>query len=243
VLSNVVSLTMFFGVFGAIFILTQYLQGPLDLPVLSAGIRTLPWTGMPMLLAPISGLLAVRLGSGRLMALGLAILAGALAWLALVADIYVPYARLVPPFALAGVGMGLVLAPTVLAVLGSVDEHEHGKASGANNTLREVGGALGVAVAATVFGHPYDGVRVVTPLQGFQLFVRGMTAVLWVTVAVLAAGALAALFVPRDVRPRLSARRTTPSEVTAIAGAGGSPERDDATGYVAATQRRAGSDG
>ncbi len=212
VLSNVVSLTMFFGMFGAIFLMTQYLQGPLDLSALTAGVWTLPWTASPMLLAPVAGMVAGRLGTGRLMAAGLAVQAGALAWLALVADVYVPYSRIVAALALAGIGMGLVLAPNALAVFGSVADDEHGKASGANNTLREIGGALGVAVSTSVFSARFNGVRVRTPLQGFQLFVHGMTTALWVSVAVLAAGAVAALCIPhvrdgrRAGRPRAASR-------------------------------------
>jgi uncharacterized membrane protein len=61
--SNGVSLAMFFGVFGAIFLLSQFFQAAQVYSPFEAGLRTLPWTGMPMLVAPIAGLLGDRIGS------------------------------------------------------------------------------------------------------------------------------------------------------------------------------------
>ncbi len=69
----------------------------------------------------------------------------------MVADIDTPYSSLVAPMIVAGVGMGLVLAPTAAVVLGSVSKEHAGKASGANTTVREIGGALGIAVLSSVF--------------------------------------------------------------------------------------------
>jgi len=201
VLSNIVSLAMFFGVFGSIFFISQYLQGPLDFSAFGAGVRTLPWTAMPMLVAPVAGALTDRVGGGRLMALGLIFQGAALAWLAAIATIDLSYATMVPALVLAGLGMGLVFAPTMIVVLGSVQDHEHGKASGANNTVREVGGALGVAVLTTVFESRYHNAHIVNAVQGAQVFVRGMVSAIWVGVAVVAVGALAALFIPRRPRP------------------------------------------
>jgi nitrate/nitrite transporter NarK len=192
--SNGVSLAMYFGVFGSIFLLAQFFQVVQGLSPLQAGIRTLPWTGMPMLVAPLAGLLSDRVGSRPLMAAGLTLQATAIGWLAIVATPTVAYGALVIPFALAGIGMALVFAPTANAVLGAVRPQEAGQASGATNAIREVGGALGIAVLASVFSshgsyaspHAYAG---------------GMTSAIWVGAAVLAAGALAALLVPGRQRP------------------------------------------
>ncbi|MTD58852.1 MFS transporter [Amycolatopsis pithecellobii] len=208
VLSNVASLAMFFGVFGSIFFLSQYLQGPLGYSPLEAGLRTLPWTAMPMLVAPLIGPLIDRIGGGRLMAAGLLLQAGALGWIAAVARIDLPYARLVPALLIAGVGMGLMLAPAMAVVLGSVRPPEYGKASGANNTLREVGGALGVAVLTTIFrAHFVDTTDLValraqllSPVDSAEAFVRGMRWAIWVGVAVVAAGGVAACFLRRGPR-------------------------------------------
>ncbi|GAA0637486.1 hypothetical protein GCM10010174_69050 [Kutzneria viridogrisea] len=197
VMSNLVSLAMFFGVFGSIFFLAQYLQGPLGFSPFQAGLRTLPWTAMPLLVAPLSGLITDRVGGGRLMTLGLALQGVGLAWIALIATADLDYARVVPPLVVAGIGMGLVFGPTSAVVLGAVRKHEHGKASGANNTVREVGGALGVAVLATVFTDFSSEVPVRSPADAAQAFVHGMVPAIWVGVAVVGVGVVAGLFIPR----------------------------------------------
>src|SRR4051812_36683512 len=78
--SNGVSFAMYFGVFGSIFLLAQFFQVTQEMSPLEAGLRTLPWTGMPMLVAPIAGLLSDRIGSRPLMTAGLALPAGAVRW-------------------------------------------------------------------------------------------------------------------------------------------------------------------
>ena len=184
-----VSLAMFFGAFGSIFLLAQFFQVAQGYSPLEAGIRTLPWTAMPIFVAPIAGVLSDRIGSRPLMAAGLALQAIGLAWLALVSEPDVAYGLLVPAFVMAGTGMALVFAPAANAVLGAVRPSEAGQASGATNTIREIGGVLGVAVLASVFtqvggmGSPAD-------------YVDGLVPAVWVGAAVLAAGALVALLVP-----------------------------------------------
>ena len=142
---------MFFGSFGAIFLLAQFFQVAQGYSPLEAGIRTLPWTAMPIFIAPIAGILSDRLGSRPLMATGLALQAAGLGWLAFVTTPHVAYGLIVPGFVMAGAGMAMVFAPAANAVLGAVRPEEAGQASGATNTIREVGGVLGVAVLATVF--------------------------------------------------------------------------------------------
>ncbi|HYP48812.1 MAG TPA: MFS transporter [Thermoleophilaceae bacterium] len=184
-----VSLTMFFGTFGSIFLLAQFFQVAQGYSPLEAGIRTLPWTGMPMIVAPIAGVLSDRIGSRPLMAAGLALQAAAMAWLALTSQPDVAYGMLVPGFVMAGTGMALVFAPAANAVLSAVAPSEAGQASGATNTIREVGGVLGVAVLASVFSGAGS---YATP----QAFVDGLLPAIWVGSAVLVAGALVALLVP-----------------------------------------------
>jgi MFS family permease len=187
--TNGVSLAMFFGAFGSIFLLAQFFQVAPGYSPLEAGIRTLPWTAMPIFVAPVAGILSDRIGSRPLMAAGLGLQAIALAYLAGVTAPDVAYSALVPGFVMAGSGMALVFAPAANAVLSAVRPSEAGQASGANNTIREIGGVLGVAVLATVFtnaggyGSPQD-------------YVDGLIPAVWVGSAVLAAGALIALLVP-----------------------------------------------
>lgn len=187
--SNGVSFIMYFGVFGSIFLLAQFFQVTQGLSPLEAGLRTLPWTIMPMFVAPIAGLLSDRIGSRPLMATGLALQSIAIGWLASVTSPTVPYGELVIPFILAGTGMALVFAPTANAVLNAVRPQEAGQASGATNAIREVGGTLGVAVLASVFAANGS---YASPVA----FTNGMTSAIWVGAALLAVGAVIALLVP-----------------------------------------------
>jgi EmrB/QacA subfamily drug resistance transporter len=191
--TNGVSLAMFFGAFGSIFLLAQFFQTAQGYSPLEAGLRTLPWTAMPIFVAPIAGVLSDRIGSRPLMAMGLALQSVAITWLAIVSDPTVAYSALVVPFVLAGAGMALVFAPAANAVLGAVRPDEAGKASGATNAIRELGGVLGVAVLASVF--TANG-SYATPAT----FTAGVTAALPVGAAVLAVGAVIALFVPAKRR-------------------------------------------
>jgi EmrB/QacA subfamily drug resistance transporter len=184
-----VSLAMFFGAFGSIFLLAQFFQVAQGYSPLEAGIRTLPWTAMPIFVAPIAGVLSDRIGSRPLMAAGLALQAVGLGWLALVSEPDVAYGLLVPAFVMAGTGMALVFAPAANAVLGAVRPSEAGQASGATNTIREIGGVLGVAVLASVFTH-------VGGMASPADYVDGLVPAVWVGAAALAAGALVALLVP-----------------------------------------------
>jgi nitrate/nitrite transporter NarK len=204
---NVVSLAMYFGVFGSIFLLAQFFQVTQGYSPLEAGLRTLPWTGMPMLVAPIAGLLSDRIGSRPLMATGLALQAIAIGWLASVSTPSTPYGDFVVPFVLAGIGMALVFAPAANAVLGAVRPEQAGQASGATNAIRELGGVLGIAVLATVFASHGS-------YASPQAYTDGMTSAVWVGAAVLAVGALAALYVPGR-RPRREAAVGEPVPVPA----------------------------
>jgi EmrB/QacA subfamily drug resistance transporter len=187
--TNGVSFAMTFGIFGSIFLLAQFFQSVQGYSPLEAGLRTLPWTGMPMLVAPVAGILSDKVGARPLMALGLFLQAAAITWLATVTETGVAYGALVPAFVMGGTGMALVFAPAANAVLGAVRPEEAGQASGANNAIRELGGVLGVAVLAAVF----------TGAGGFaspQAFVDGLVPALWVGAAVLVGGGLAALLIP-----------------------------------------------
>ncbi|OKK13479.1 MFS transporter [Streptomyces sp. CB02400] len=190
VLSNLVSASMYFGVFGSIFLLAQFFQvAPVRTP-LEAGVLTLAWTLMPMFVAPVAGALTDKVGGGRLMALGLFLQAAGLAWINLVATSDTPYSRMAGAMVVAGVGMGLVFAPTAAVVLGAVGPRHRGKASGANSTVREIGGALGTAILSSVFMRYGDD-------RTAQGFVDGMRPGIWIGVAVVLAGALCALAIPR----------------------------------------------
>jgi EmrB/QacA subfamily drug resistance transporter len=190
--TNVASLSMYFGMFGSIFFLSQYMQDVLHNTPLQAGLKLLVWTGASMVVAPLAGVFSERLGSRPFMFAGLSLQAGALAWLAGMISTHLSYGAMIVPFIMAGAGMALVFAPSANAVLSSVRTDQAGQASGANNAIREVGGVLGVAVLASVF----------TSAGGYgspQEFVNGLIPAVWVGVAVLGAGALTVLVLPFNV--------------------------------------------
>jgi len=192
-LANVSSLFMFFGMFGSIFLLSQFFQTVQGYSPLQSGLRILPWTAMPIIVSPIAGALSDRVGGQRLMGLGLALQATGLAWIAAVSTPTLPYINLVAPFTLSGIGMALFFAPVANVVLSSVRPQEEGQASGANNAIRELGGVFGVAVLASIFAH-YGGYRT------GATYVHGMSVAVYVGAALVAVGAVAALAIKRPRR-------------------------------------------
>ena len=189
--ANVVSMLMTFGMFGSIFLLAQFFQVVQGLSPLDAGIRTLPWTMAPMVVAPLAGIFADRLGVRNLIVAGQALLAAGILWLALATTTDVSYGDLVVAFALAGVGMGLTFAPISTMALASVTARERGVASGANNTIRELGVAIGIAVLASIFSSAGD-------YSSRQAFVDGLKPAVIVGACIVAVGAVVALWLPRQ---------------------------------------------
>jgi MFS family permease len=201
--ANTASLLMTFGMFGSIFLLTQFFQTAQGHSPLQAALRVLPWTLMPMIVAPIAGALSDRIGGRLLLASGLGLQAIGLAWNAAVTEAGVGYASLVGPFVISGIGMGLFFAPLANVVLGSVARDEEGKASGANNAVREVGGVLGVAVLASIFSQA----------GGYgtaETFVDGLVPAMYVGAGVVGLGALAALILPQRRRSLEQSTEATP---------------------------------
>jgi MFS family permease len=192
-LANVASLLMFFGMFGSIFLLAQFFQTVQGYSPIGSGLRILPWTLMPMFVAPVAGALSDRIGGARIMGIGLVLQAGGLAAIASISTATTPYWQLVLPFVVSGVGMAMFWAPVANVVLGAVRPEEEGQASGAQNAIRELGGVFGVAVLATVWSH-YGS------YSSGPAFVDGMVPALWIGAIVVLGGALAAFLIPRRVR-------------------------------------------
>jgi EmrB/QacA subfamily drug resistance transporter len=208
--ANGASLFMYFGMFGSIFLLTQFFQTAQGYSPLESGLRVLPWTAMPMLVAPVAGALSDRIGGRPIMATGLALQAIGLAWIAAVSTATVGYASMVGPFILSGIGMAMFFAPVANVVLSAVRPQEEGKASGTNNAIREVGGVLGVAVLASIFAR-YGG------YESPETFTDGLVPALWIGAVVVGVGALVALLIPRKRRPaEVSVAETEPELVTQL---------------------------
>ncbi|MEV7430331.1 DHA2 family efflux MFS transporter permease subunit [Nocardioides sp. NPDC092400] len=149
--ANVIGLTFTLGIFGAVFLLSQYLQVVQGHSPFEAGLRTLPWTAAPMVVAPLAGALASRTGLRPLLMTGLALQAGALLWFAWLTEDGAAYSSFVVPLAMAGIGMGLTFAPSATAVLDGLPDDDFAVASSANSTIREFGVALGIALLTAVF--------------------------------------------------------------------------------------------
>ncbi len=197
-LTNVVGFAFSFGTFGAVFILIQYMQVVQGSTPLEAAIQTTPWTLAPMFVAPIAGIIAPRVGTRALMLTGLALQGIALGWIGLTLSPDLDYAQLVAPFIMAGVGMGLVFAPSATALLATLGAVDHAKASGVNSTVREIGIALGTAVMTAIF------VSAGGELQP-DLYVDAARPAVLTGSAVLLAAAVAALWLPG--RTLLASRR------------------------------------
>ena len=213
--TNALSLAMYFGMFGSIFFLSQYLQNVLGSSPLQAGVKLLVWTGATMVVAPLAGVFAERYGSRLFMAAGMALQAIALGWLAVEASVTQSYASMIGPFILAGSGMALVFAPSATAVLASVRTDQAGQASGATNAIRELGGVLGISVLSTIF----------TSSGGYatpHLFISGLLPAMWVGAGVLAVGAVIPLLLPFSSRAAAVAQAQVEAD-----------ERQAATGELA----------
>jgi MFS family permease len=152
---------------------------------------------MPALAAPVAGVLSNRIGSRPIVAAALLLQAAGIGWLALNSTAGQSYGRLVPPFVLAGLGMGLFFAPMARLTLSFAPQHLEGVASGTSNAVRQIGTVLGVAVLGSIFS-TYGG------FSSAQSFVDGLTPAMATGAAVLAVGAILALFAP-ERRPATSA--------------------------------------
>ena len=206
--ANTVGFGFSFGMFGAVFILIQFLQIVQGNSPLQAAVLTTPWTMAPMVVAPLAGAFAGRIGTRTLIVAGLLFQALGLFWIAATMSATVPYTTLLPAFISAGIGMGLVFAPSSTAVLANIRNEDTAKASGTNSTLREIGVALGIAVLTAVFTG-----------AGGQLtptgYVHAAIPAVFVGAAVLAATALVGLLLPAGRAPRATPQAESTEELAA----------------------------
>ena len=145
---------IFFVMFGMIFVLTQYLQSVIGYSPLQAGVRMLPWAGVYMLSAPRSARLVERFGQRSVVSSGLLVVAGGLALLSK-SGLTANYPLLALSLVVTAAGMGMVTAPSTGAIVSSLPLSKAGVGSAVNDTTRELGGALGVAVVGSVLSSLY----------------------------------------------------------------------------------------
>jgi EmrB/QacA subfamily drug resistance transporter len=187
---NAGGLLMAFGMYGVVFLITQFMQIIQHMSPTEAGVRMLPWTAMPLLVAPFAGIMSDKLG-GRIVAVfGLALLAAGFAYWALVISPNSSYVHQLPGYLLGGVGVACFFAPLMNLTMNSVDVSEQGIASGSTSAMRELGAALGIAVLTSVFANNGG-------YASGRNFVDGFVPALWVGAAGMALAAVVMLFAAR----------------------------------------------
>jgi EmrB/QacA subfamily drug resistance transporter len=192
----------------AAFLMSQFFQLGLGFSPLATGLRFLPWTATPLLVAPVAGRLADRIGARPLMATGMALQAGGLAWVAIEVTAGASYGELVLPLVIAGIGISMAIPTTPTAALDAVPPADIGTASGVQNTLQRFGAVFGVAIATAVFsasgylGSPAGVIAGVRPALGAS---AGLSLL----------GVLAALGVGRRRAAAAAGARQTPALASA----------------------------
>jgi EmrB/QacA subfamily drug resistance transporter len=177
--ANGAGFALHFTMFSSFFVIIQFLTHVQHASALRAGVETLPWTIMPLLASPFSGMLGSRFGSRPVVVTGLLLLAAGSAASGLVMGAGYAYVALVPPLVAIGIGVALVLPNVASAALASAPPAQIGKASGANSTFRQLGSVFGIAVAVLVL----DRAGSLTSGDRAAMLLAGASAVAGATVA------------------------------------------------------------
>jgi EmrB/QacA subfamily drug resistance transporter len=156
--------TAFFGLFGFIFLVTQYFQVVRGYDTLAAGVHTLPFAITAAIIAPISARLALRFGTKRIVGLGLASMSVGFFWASTLTATSSYWGVIVPQMIFMAAGLALTTAPATESIMGSLPKEKAGVGSAVNDTTREIGGTLGVAVVGSAFSSLY-GPEVVESLR------------------------------------------------------------------------------
>lgn len=183
------SVLFYAAMYGVLFLLPQFLQTTLGFDAFGAGLRLLPWTATLFITAPVAGAVVNRFGERPLVVTGLLMQAIGLGWIAAIVSPSVPYAALLAPLVLAGVGVSMAMPAAQNAILGSVAVAEMGKASGIFNMGRFLGGMFGIA--ALVADFTANG-----GVDSAAHFERGFAAAMSLAATLSLAGAIAGFFLP-----------------------------------------------
>ncbi|MFT3866624.1 MAG: DHA2 family efflux MFS transporter permease subunit [Solirubrobacterales bacterium] len=188
--ANAIGFCLNAGLFGALFLMSQFFQTAQGASPLRAGAELLAWSATGILVAPQAGRLADRFGNRPFIVAGLLMQTVGLGAVALIARPGTPFVELAPCLVVAGSGLALAVTTVANEVMSSVPPERTGIASGINSSLRELGGVFGVAVLASVFAHAGG---YATPAA----FADGFRVALWVAAAFSACGLLPALALGR----------------------------------------------
>jgi predicted MFS family arabinose efflux permease len=155
---------VFFAMFGSIFVLTQYFQFVLGFSALQTGVRLLAWAIPTMIVAPLSAKVVERIGTKLTIASGLSLVSIGLLLFTGVNENSAYFPGIMLRMVLMATGMALTMAPATDSIMGSLPLAKAGVGSAVNDTTRQVGGAVGVAVVGSVFtsvyaSHLVDGMR------------------------------------------------------------------------------------
>ena len=201
------ALLMTAALFGAVFLTAQYLQVALGYSPLEAGVRVLPWTATPLLVAPLAGAVSDRVGARIVLATGLLLQAAGLAWFAANATQNPSYNALWPPLVLAGIGVSMALPTAPTAALSAVPAAEIGTASGVSSTMQRLGAPAGIAVVAPVFA-------AFGSLADPASFVAGFRPAIAVAAGISVIGAAAASLIPKASAPDTTQPAPAPVRIT-----------------------------
>jgi DHA2 family multidrug resistance protein-like MFS transporter len=210
----------FFCLFGFIFLITQYFQFVKGYSTLSAGVHTLPFAIVAAVFTPIAAVVALKVGTRLVVTVGLLLMGAGLVVAAFNSSEGTAYwGPLIISMVLLALGLSSITAPTAEAVMGSVADDQRGAAAGVNNTTRELGGTLGVAVFGSIFASSY-GPKIISAFRPLPI-PAGPKSEAHQSVA---AGLAVASRAPASVRPALESTVFTAFhsglEVACIAGAG-----------------------
>jgi EmrB/QacA subfamily drug resistance transporter len=206
--ANGAGFALHFTMFAAFFVVIEYLTQVHGDSAIRAGVETLPWTILPLIVSPFTGALGGRIGSRPLVVSGLLLLSAGTVAAAFAMSVGASYGVLVAPLVAIGFGIALVLPNVASAALGSALPEHLGKASGANSTFRQLGGVFGIAVAVLVFDRAGS-------YASPAAVVDGARAALFVAAGVGVLGAVAALGIPRKLRATAAAARPARAVQTA----------------------------
>lgn len=151
--ANGVSIGIYGSLSGGVYLMSQFFQIAQHASPLMAALRFVPWPAPALVVAPLVGSWAATLGNRFFLVIGMAMNTIGLVWFALVAHASTPYLELVWPLILSGIGISCVFPTVSSEVVSSVPPERMGVAAGVNGSVRELGGVLGVALAAIVFAH------------------------------------------------------------------------------------------
>jgi hypothetical protein len=193
---NTAGFLLFASTFSGAFFFAQFLQVVLRHGPMATGLLLTPWTVSLFVVAPIAGKQVNRIGARPLVVGGLLLQAAGFGWIALIAGPGLTYPPLILPFVISGVGISMTIPAAQSAVIGAVPAAAIGAASGTFNTVRQLGGAFGIAITSAVFTAGGG-------LGSAAAFSDGFTSAIATAAALSFAGAVIGLLLP----PR--AARTT----------------------------------